>query len=109
VVLGFLSRQDEDLPDACPPCSGQSVEFRKAPSANSLGRSCLEIAGSNGIWSFTPIFFPTVWFRRERREALLSVAIMIQCSMVKSEAENVMEAKIRRLVVVVGVFAAVKN
>jgi hypothetical protein len=29
--------------------------------------------------------------------------------MVKSEAENVMEAKIRRLVVVVGVFAAVKN
>jgi hypothetical protein len=38
VVLGFLSRQDKDLPDAYPSSSGQSVEFRKAPLANSLGR-----------------------------------------------------------------------
>ena len=36
-VLRFLSRQDEDLPDVCPPCSGRSVEFQKAPSANFHG------------------------------------------------------------------------
>jgi hypothetical protein len=36
-----------------------------------------------------------VWFQREHCEALLSVAIMGQLrSMVKSEAENVMEAEI---------------
>jgi hypothetical protein len=37
-----------------------------------------------------PGFFQLFVFRRERREALLSVAIMRHCSIVKSEAENVM-------------------
>jgi hypothetical protein len=37
-VLGFLSRQDEDLPDASPHQSGGSVGFQKAPSMYSTGR-----------------------------------------------------------------------
>ena len=49
-VLGFLLRQVEDMTDACPR-SGRSVEFRKAPSVNFLGRLCLQFAGSGGIWS----------------------------------------------------------
>jgi hypothetical protein len=35
-----------------------------------LGDSCLEIAGSGGIWSCAPIFSLTIWFQRERFEAL---------------------------------------
>jgi hypothetical protein len=34
VVLWSLSRQDEDLLDACPSGFGWSDEFRKAPPAN---------------------------------------------------------------------------
>jgi hypothetical protein len=41
-----------------------------------LGASCLDIAGSDGICSCIPMFFSTVWFIRERREALVSVATM---------------------------------
>jgi hypothetical protein len=63
-----------------------------------LGASCLEIAGSDGIRSGAPIFFLTVWFQRERDEALLSVAIMgyVLRSMVKLEAENDRTTKILR-------------
>jgi hypothetical protein len=40
-------------------------------------------------------FFLTVWFQRERAEALLSIAILglVLRSMVKSEAENNMKAE----------------
>jgi hypothetical protein len=63
-----------------------------------LGASCLEIAGSDGIRSGAPMFFLTVWFQRERDEALLSVAIMghVLRSMVKLEAENDRTTKILR-------------
>jgi hypothetical protein len=57
--------------------------------------TCLEIARSGGIRSCAPIFFLTVWFQRERGEALLSVATVghVLRSMVKLEAENDMEAE----------------
>jgi hypothetical protein len=41
-----------------------------------LGVLCLEIARSDGIQSCAPMFFLTVWFQRERCEALLSVSII---------------------------------
>jgi hypothetical protein len=43
-------------------------------------------------------FFLTIWFQRERCEAVLSVTIMghVLWSMVKSEAKNDMEAKFLR-------------
>jgi hypothetical protein len=41
-----------------------------------LGASCMEIAGSDGIRSSIPIFFPIVWFKREWHKTLLSVATM---------------------------------
>lgn len=61
-----------------------------------LGDSCLEIAGSDGIRSCATVFFLTIWFQRERCEALQSVAIVghVFSSMVKSVAENGMEAEI---------------
>jgi hypothetical protein len=37
-VLGFLLHQEEDPFDVFPLCSGWSVEFWKAPPANSIGR-----------------------------------------------------------------------
>jgi hypothetical protein len=48
-VLGFLSRQEEDLLDVFPHRFGQSVEFQKARSRTSLGPSSLKIARSDGI------------------------------------------------------------
>jgi hypothetical protein len=36
--------------------SGRSDVFRKAPPVNSIGRSCLEIAGLDGIRSDAPMF-----------------------------------------------------
>ena len=51
-------------------CSGRLR--RRTP----LGVSCLEIAGSGGIRSDAPMFYLTVWFQRERFEALLAVNIM---------------------------------
>jgi hypothetical protein len=50
--------------------------FRKATPANSTSRSCLEIAGSDGIRSGVPMFFLTIWFQRESCEALLTVSSM---------------------------------
>jgi hypothetical protein len=51
--------------------------------------------GSGGIWSCATMFFLTIWFQRERGEALLSVAMMghVLRSMVMLEEENDMEAK----------------
>jgi hypothetical protein len=65
---------------------------------NSLGRLFLEIADQEGFDRTHPCFFRLFSFRRERREALLSVAIMRLRSVVKSEAENVMEAETSILV-----------
>jgi hypothetical protein len=66
----------------------------------SLGASCLEFAGSDGIRSCATMFFQTDWFQRKRCEALLYVAIMGHAlrsmSMVKSETENDMEAEFLR-------------
>jgi hypothetical protein len=76
-VLGFLSCQDEDLMDACPPWVGQSIEFWKAHRWTTLGTSCPNIVVSDGIrLSVHPCFFRLFCSRRERREALLFVAIM---------------------------------
>jgi hypothetical protein len=77
-----------------------------------LGDSCLEIAGSDGIRSCawcTHVFSRPFGFTREQREALLSVAITRQRSMMKSEAENVMESETSGLVIVVRIFATVRN
>jgi hypothetical protein len=53
---------------------------------------------SDGIRSYAPIFFLTVWFQTERGEALLVISIMglILQSMLMSEAKNDMEAKFPR-------------
>jgi hypothetical protein len=56
VVLWFLLAQDDDLSKALLHGSGRSDVFRKAPPANSGGRSCLEIAGLDEIRSGAPIF-----------------------------------------------------
>jgi hypothetical protein len=53
---GSSSCQDEDLPEALLHGSGRSGVFRKAPPANSTGRSCPEIAGSDEIRSGAPTF-----------------------------------------------------
>jgi hypothetical protein len=54
----------------------------------SLGASCLEIAGSDGIRWCAPMFFLTIWFYMERYKALLLVAIMgLLWSMVMSEED----------------------
>jgi hypothetical protein len=76
VVLGSLSRYDEDLLDACLHWSGRSFKFRKAPPANSKWTTCLKIARSDRFRSCATVFFPTVWFQRERYEALYTIAIM---------------------------------
>jgi hypothetical protein len=58
----------------------------------------MDIAGLNGIQSCAPMSFLTIWFLREREEALFSVAIMghVLRSMVKSEAKNDMEGDFLR-------------
>jgi hypothetical protein len=55
-----------------------------------------EIVGSDGILSRATVFFLTVWFQRERREALQSVAIVghFFSFMVKLVMKNGMEAEI---------------
>jgi hypothetical protein len=65
----------------------------EGPAGELHWMTCLEIAGSDGIWSCVPMFFLAIWFQRERGEALLSVTIMghILWSIVKAEAENDME------------------
>jgi hypothetical protein len=112
VALGFFSRQDEDLIDVCPHWSGRSVEFRKAPPGTPLGASCLEITGSDGIWSCTPIFFS---YSLILEGALWSSVvcchhrIRLLQSMVKSETENNMEAKFQGQAMVVRVFVTMRN
>jgi len=77
VVIGSYSRRDEDLPDAGPHRSSWTVVFRKAPPANSTGRL---MPGDCWIGWYsivrTRVFSLTVWFQRERFEALLAVNIM---------------------------------
>ena len=77
VVLGFFSRQDDDLSDDYPHRSGWTVVFRKAPPTNSIGRL---MPGDCWIGWYsivrTRVFSLTVWFQRERFEALLAVNIM---------------------------------
>ena len=75
-VLGSSRCQDEDYQMHVSIDLAGSVGFRKAPPAKSIGRSCPEIAGSGGIRSDAPMFYLTVWFQRERFEALLAVNIM---------------------------------
>jgi predicted NUDIX family NTP pyrophosphohydrolase len=72
VVLGFFFREDEDVPDADLSSSSRSDEFRKAPTANGTVH-LLPGVPRFGWYSVARIhaFIPTVWFRRERREALL--------------------------------------
>jgi hypothetical protein len=64
--------------------------FGRLRQRTPLGASCLEIAGLYGIRSYAPIFFLTVYFQRERGEALLPVIIMgrILRFMVKLEVQN---------------------
>jgi hypothetical protein len=74
VVLGFFFCEDEDLPDVDPFSSSQSVEFRKAPTANGTSHLLPGVCwiGWYSVAS-THAFIPTVWFWRERREALFCV------------------------------------
>jgi hypothetical protein len=67
-----------------------SVVFRKASPVNSTGRLMPGDCWSDGIRSCAPIFFLTVWFQRERAEALLSVSIMrhVLRSMLMSEGRE---------------------
>jgi hypothetical protein len=62
--------------------------FRKAPPVNSIGRSCLEIAGSDGIRSGAPMFYLTVWFKGSVAKLcwLLPSCDVISRSMVKSSS-----------------------
>jgi hypothetical protein len=62
----------------------------------SLDDSCLKFSGSVGIRSYATMFFLTVWFQRERCEALRSVAIVrhVFSHTMKSVAENDMKVKI---------------
>jgi hypothetical protein len=97
VVLRFLLCEDEDLCVACLHWSGQSVEFRKTPPANSTGRVLPRDCWLR--WDSvvrTHVFFLTVWFQRERGEALLSVAIKwhVLRSMMKSEAESLLYVRV---------------
>jgi hypothetical protein len=66
--------------------------------------------GSDEIWSRVTVFFLTVWFQRERCEALQSIAVVghVFSSMVKSVAENGMETEIWGLVMVVRVLVAMR-
>jgi hypothetical protein len=64
-VIGFLLRQDEDLMDACPSWSSQSVEFRRLHRRTPLGDSCMEISGLDRIRLYVTIFFPTIWFEEK--------------------------------------------
>jgi hypothetical protein len=75
-VLGFFFCKDGDLPEACPSSSGRSDKFQKAPPVNVTvqlmpGVCCI------GWYSVVhpQDFIPTVWFWRERREAMFCVAI----------------------------------
>jgi hypothetical protein len=75
VVLGFFSRQDEDLSVAYPHRSGGSVMFQKASPVKFNARydeDCWI-----GWYSFVRYHvFVTVWFQSKRCEALLVVAII---------------------------------
>jgi hypothetical protein len=74
-VLGLLLCEVGDMSEAGFSVSGWSDEFRKALPANVTVHRCLEFAGFGGIRSFAlMLFIPTVWFWREWREALFSVA-----------------------------------
>ena len=59
----------------------------------------------------THVFILAVWFQRERVKALLCVTIMrlVLRSMMKSEAENDMEAETLVTATVVRVFAVMRN
>jgi hypothetical protein len=72
LVLGFFFREDEEIPDADLSSSSWSDEFRKASIANGIVH-LLPGVHRFGWYSVacTHAFIPTVWFRRERREALL--------------------------------------
>lgn len=76
-VLGFFSFQGFNRPDDYPHRSGWTVVFRKAPPANSTGRLMLGDCWI-GWYSIvrTRVFSLTVWFQRERFEALPAVNIM---------------------------------
>jgi hypothetical protein len=89
-VLGFVLHHDDDLLGACPLRSDWSGEFRKAPPTP-FGTSYCEIVGSDEIRSCAPRFFPTIWFQ-EGACYLLPSCDMFH-SMMKLEAENVMEAR----------------
>jgi hypothetical protein len=56
------------------------LSFERLRRRTPLGTLCLEIAGSDGILSCAPMFFLTVWFGKERHEALLYVFIMAHVS-----------------------------
>jgi hypothetical protein len=79
-VLGFFSRQEEDLPDACSHRSGGSAMFRKPSPVSPLGALCLEIADLNEIRSCAPMFLSDCLVSRLISEgalqALLAVTIM---------------------------------
>jgi hypothetical protein len=52
-----------------------------------LGDSCLEIAGSGGIWSCAFTLFLNVWFLRECIEVLLPVISWGMCSFHDADGE----------------------
>jgi hypothetical protein len=110
-VIGSLSRQDEDLLDACLHWSSRIVEFRKASAVNSTRR--LMPGDCRTRWDSVACnrVFLVVWFLWERCEALQSVAIVghVSSSTVKSGAENGMEVEIWELVMVVRDLPAIRN
>jgi hypothetical protein len=75
VVLGFLTRQDEDLLDV-DLSSNQSDEFRKVPATNKIVH-LLSVVRWIGWYSIarTHAFIPTVCFWRKHRQVLFCVDI----------------------------------
>jgi hypothetical protein len=75
VVLGFILREVEDLPDVClidlaeVSCSRRLSELHWALHARRL----LDQIGFDPVH---PCFYLAVWFQRECREALLDVTLM---------------------------------
>jgi hypothetical protein len=71
VVLGFLFCEDGDFLEVDLFTSGQSGEFRKAPPANVTMHFMSGVCWISWyLIMCTHAFIPTVWFWKERHEAL---------------------------------------
>jgi hypothetical protein len=101
VVLGFFSRKDGDLNDACPLWYGWSVEFQRLCWRTPLFASCLEIAGSYSVMVIH-VFSDHLVSEEALRSSIVCFhhRTRLLWSMVKSVSENDMEAKFRGLAMV---------